>query len=186
MANKTPRKYVYKCNHFCRICDANVSKTRLGNYNIFNGEKAKKVRLVERLSSILECQLQQDELCSSIICINCFRKLERMEKAIELITKEIPIFKTLHDNSCSSQSSRWEMSRFKRCHKGSPLSAEKPPKQQVRRTKKNVKVLFPISNEPARESAMSSTSVIAPSSTINETRTTTEENPDADIFLGYF
>ena len=78
------------------------------------------------------------------------------------------------------------MSRFKRCHKGSPLSAEKPPKQQVRRTKKNVKVLFPISNEPARESAMSSTSVIAPSSTINETRTTTEENPDADIFLGYF
>ena len=145
---------VYNCNNYCRICDVEVyGKVKLGNYNIFTGKKAKNAQIAERLSKVLECELEKDD-CSSIICINCYRAMEKLEKANEILRNELPKFKASHDQTCLSHSEKKleNMSRFKRCHTGSPLSAEKPPKQQVRSTearstKNKVKLVFPPPSE---------------------------------------
>ena len=135
MAQKV-KQVVYNCNNYCRICDVEVyGKVKLGNYNIFTGKKAKNAQIAERLSKVLECELEKDD-CSSIICINCYRTMEKLEKAKKTLRNELPKFKASHDQTCLSHSEKKleNMLRFKRCHTGSPLSAEKPPKQQVRST----------------------------------------------------
>ena len=155
MAQKT-KPVDYNCNNYCRICDVEVfGKVKLGNYNIFTGKKAKDAHIAERLAKILEYDLQQSN-CSSIICIKCYRTMEKLEKAKEILTKELRKFKISHDQTCLSHSERTleNKSRLKRCHTDSPLSAEKPSKQQVHSaevhsTKAKAKLVFPILDEPA-------------------------------------
>lgn len=164
MAQKTKR-VDYNCNNYCRICDVEVfGKVKLGNYNIFTGKKAKDAQIAERLAKILECDLQQSN-CSSIICIKCYRTMEKLEKAKEILTKELPNFKISHDQTCLSHSERTlqNKSRLKRCHTDSPLSAEKPSKQrvhseEVRNTKAKAKLVFSTLDEPAQTLPMAGNS----------------------------
>ena len=89
MAQKT-KPVDYNCNNYCGICDVEVlGKVKLGNYNIFIGKKAKDAQIAERLAKILECDLQQSN-CSSIIYIKCYRTVEKLKKAKEILTKELP------------------------------------------------------------------------------------------------
>ena len=82
--------------------------------------------------------------------------MEKLEKAKEILTKELPKFKISHDQTCLSHSERTEnKSRLKRCHTDSPLSAEKLSKQrvhsaEVRSTKAKAKLPFLILDEPAK------------------------------------
>ena len=82
--------------------------------------------------------------------------MEKLEKAKEIVTKELPNFKISHDQTCLTHSERTleYKSRFKRCHTDSPLSAQKPTKQRiqsakVRNTIAKAKLVFSSLDEPA-------------------------------------
>ena len=66
--------------NFCRLCFQKCSKTK--SVSIFS-KNSLSVSLPVRIANLLLVDVVQGDVCSSVICYSCRRRLERLEKAIE-------------------------------------------------------------------------------------------------------
>ena len=96
----TPTKSVsYSPDSYCRVCDQKIRIKGVGRYNIFGSDR----NLARRLSQLVAIEVRPSpQQLSNNICASCFRKLEKLEKALKIINEEIPSVKKQYSSTVSN------------------------------------------------------------------------------------
>ena len=90
MTARTPTKTsVYNPDSYCKVCNENIRIKGVGKFNIFFSDR----KLAQRLSQILQIEICPVKTLSNNVCITCFRKVEKIEKALKIVRDEIPQLK---------------------------------------------------------------------------------------------